>query len=78
MTLPWDDNGYRVLPAAAYMDHTEKMRELSNRFTPAVEALAREFGKLVERPRYDLAACSGPRTIQLLTGSALSSPSRPK
>ena len=24
---PWDDNGYRVLPAAAYMDHTEKMRE---------------------------------------------------
>ncbi len=48
MTLPWDDNGYRVLPAAAYMDHTEKMRELSNQFTPAVEALAREFGKLVE------------------------------
>ena len=26
MTLPWDDNGYRVLPAAAYMDHTERMR----------------------------------------------------
>jgi hypothetical protein len=26
MTLPWDDNGYRVLPAAAYMEHTEKMR----------------------------------------------------
>jgi hypothetical protein len=25
MTLPWDDNGYRVLPAAAYMDHTEQM-----------------------------------------------------
>jgi hypothetical protein len=24
MTLPWDDNGYRVLPGAAYMDHTEK------------------------------------------------------
>jgi hypothetical protein len=39
MTLPWDDNGYRVLPAAAYMNHTEKMRALSNRFTPAVEAL---------------------------------------
>jgi len=30
MTLPWDDNGYRVLPAAAYMDHTEKMRELAS------------------------------------------------
>jgi len=54
MTLPWDDNGYRVLPAAAYMDHTEKMRELSNRFTPAVEALAREFGKLVEEAKVRL------------------------
>ena len=51
MTLPWDDNGYRVLPAAAYMDHTEKMRELSNRFTPAVEALAHEFGNLVEQAK---------------------------
>ena len=38
MTLPWDDNGYRVLPAAAYMDHTERMRQLSNQFTPAIDA----------------------------------------
>ncbi len=42
MTLPWDDNGYRVLPAAAYMDHTEKMRALSNRFTPAVSKFSFE------------------------------------
>jgi hypothetical protein len=54
MTLPWDDNGYRVLPSAAYMDHTEKMRVLSNRFNPAVEALAREFGNLVEQARVRL------------------------
>jgi len=54
MTLPWDDNGYRVLPAAAYMDHTEKMRELSNRFTPAVDALAQQFGQLVENAKVRL------------------------
>jgi hypothetical protein len=54
MTLPWDDNGYRVLPSAAYMDHTEKMRELSNRFTPAVDNLAREFGNLVEQAKVRL------------------------
>ena len=54
MTLPWDDNGYRVLPSAAYMDHTEKMRELSNRFTPAVDALAHEFGNLVEQAKVRL------------------------
>src|SRR6266704_6097519 len=47
MTLPWDDNGYRVLPAAAYMDHTEKMREISNRFTPAVDTLVQRFEQLV-------------------------------
>ena len=54
ITLPWDDNGYRVLPAAAYMDHTEKMRELSNRFTPAVEALVEQFGQLVEEAKVRL------------------------
>lgn len=54
MTLPWDDNGYRILPAAAYMDHAEKMRELSSRFEPAVEALAMQFGKLVEEARVRL------------------------
>jgi hypothetical protein len=30
ITLPWDDNGYRVLPAAAYVEHTEKTREPAN------------------------------------------------
>ena len=54
MTLPWDDNGYRVLPAAAYMDHTEKMRELSNRFTPTVDTLAQQFGHLVEEAKVRL------------------------
>ena len=37
MTLPWDDNGYRVLPAAAYMDHTERMRSPSKSFPSSVE-----------------------------------------
>ena len=54
MTLPWDDNGYRVLPAAAYMDHTEKMRELSNRFTPTVDTLAQQFGHLVAEAKVRL------------------------
>lgn len=54
MTLPWDDNGYRVLPAAAYMEHTEKMRALSNRFTPAVEILVSQFGQLVEEAKVRL------------------------
>ncbi len=54
MTLPWDDNGYRVLPASAYMDHAELMRELSDRFSPAVETLAQQFGQLVEEAKVRL------------------------
>src|ERR1700758_1805880 len=34
VTLPWGDDGYRVLPGAAYFDHAIKMRALSNRFHP--------------------------------------------
>jgi len=60
MTLPWDDNGYRVLPAAAYMDHTEKMRGLSSRFTPAVEALVQQFGQLVEEAKVRLSGLFRP------------------
>jgi hypothetical protein len=51
ITLPWDDNGYRVLPAAAYMDHVEKMHALSTRFNTAVERLLSQFTALVEQAR---------------------------
>jgi len=51
MTLPWDDNGYRVLPAAAYMEHVEKMKASSNRFEDAVEMLAGQFLTLINQAR---------------------------
>jgi hypothetical protein len=51
ITLPWDDNGYRVLPAAAYMDHVEKMHTLSNRFSVAVDVLARQFLTLIDQAK---------------------------
>ena len=51
MTLPWDDNGYRVLPAAVYMDHTEKLREYSRKFALAVDNFAAQFDRLVVEAR---------------------------
>ena len=51
MTLPWDDNGYRVLPAAVYMDHVEKMHRLAAKFSKAVDALAGQFQILVEQAK---------------------------
>jgi hypothetical protein len=47
VTLPWSDNGYRVLPAAAYMDHTETMRKHSADFKAAVSRLEGRFEGLV-------------------------------
>ena len=40
MTLPWDDAGYRVLPAAAYMDHTDRLRTYAAEFGRAADAFA--------------------------------------
>src|SRR5215475_11938267 len=51
MTLPWDDNGFRVLPAAMYLEHTEKLREYSRKFTAAVEVFAAQFDQLVIKSR---------------------------
>ena len=51
MTLPWDDSGYRVLPAAAYLEHTAKLREYSTEYSAAVEAFASKFDQLVSDAR---------------------------
>jgi len=51
ITLPWDDNGYRVLPAAVFMDHTRKMHAHSERFSVAVDDLSRQFRSLVDQAR---------------------------
>lgn len=51
LTLPWDDDGCRLLPAAAYMDHVAKMRLLSGRFFIAVDALIGQFSFLIEQAK---------------------------
>jgi hypothetical protein len=47
LTLPWSDNGYRVLPGAAYMDHTKAMRSHVAEFNAAVSRLMTRFEDLV-------------------------------
>jgi hypothetical protein len=51
MTLPWDDNGYRVLPAAVYIEHTEKLRRYGQEFLVAIELFAAQFDRLVLESR---------------------------
>lgn len=54
VTLPWSDDGFRVLPAAAYFDHRAKMRALADRFHPAVDSLVNRFTQLIEEARVRL------------------------
>jgi hypothetical protein len=54
VTLPWSDDGFRVLPAAAYFDHRAKMRVLADRFYPAVDSLVNRFTQLIEEARVRL------------------------
>ena len=51
LTLPWDDKGYRILPAAIYMEHTEKMRHYCKQFTAAINDFGRRFEELVRESR---------------------------
>lgn len=46
-TLPWGDDDYRILPAAAYLDHRKAMQELKNAFLSAVSRLEGRFEQLV-------------------------------
>jgi len=48
VTLPWSDNGLRVLPGAAYMDHRATMRLRQDEFNSAVGRLLDRFEKLVK------------------------------
>jgi hypothetical protein len=47
LTLPWSDEGSRVLPAATYLEHAEKMRHHRARFEPAVNSFVSNFEELV-------------------------------
>lgn len=43
MTLPWGDDGTRILSAAGFMLHSESMRDARIRFEEAVEAFLRDY-----------------------------------
>ena len=42
-TLPWKDDGYRMLPSANYMDYTKEIRKLKSRFTRAVHDFVAQY-----------------------------------
>jgi hypothetical protein len=51
LTLPWTDDGWRVLPAATYMDHVSKMNENRAAIFLAVDHLVARFEDVVRRQK---------------------------
>lgn len=47
-TLPWLDDGVRMLPAAKYMDYAENMKRHQESFDEAVRAFVKEYPKNVD------------------------------
>jgi hypothetical protein len=47
-TLPWRDDEYRMLPAAAYPAYIERMRQFKSRFESAVAEFISAYPQLVE------------------------------
>ena len=47
ITLPWTDDGWRVLPAATYIEHRDKLKEHKAEVRAAVERLMLRFENLV-------------------------------
>ena len=54
ITLPWSDEGYRLLPAHFYFDLTTKMREFERAFSQSVEEFLAVYPSYIEQVRPEL------------------------
>jgi hypothetical protein len=50
-SLPWLDDGHRIMPAANYLHYTEKARELRSKFYAAVDAFIADYPEHRETAR---------------------------
>lgn len=50
-TLPWTDEGQRILPAKNYLPYTQRMRQLEGHFNNAVPRIISNYGFLMQEAR---------------------------
>jgi hypothetical protein len=50
-TLPWLDDGVRILPAAKYMEYAERMKDYRQEFEQEAKAFLLEYPKLVKQQK---------------------------
>ncbi len=54
MTLPWGDNGDRLLPSSTYFEYTTAMRDYKQTQTALADKFAQEYASLVANARVKL------------------------
>jgi hypothetical protein len=54
VTLPWSDEGFRVLPSGFYFELTERMRAFKASFEPGIEEFLREYPDYIRAARAEL------------------------
>ena len=54
ITLPWSDEGFRLLPANFYFDLMARMREFEASFEQGVESFLRVYPQYIEQVRPEL------------------------
>ncbi len=54
ITLPWSDEGYRLLPSNFYFDLTAKMREFESSFEQGVESFLDVYPEYIEQVKPEL------------------------
>ena len=54
VTLPWSDEGYRILPASLYFPLAEEMKDWERKFYFAVDEFLAEYPSYIEQGRVEL------------------------
>jgi hypothetical protein len=61
MTLPWGNNGERILPASLFLDYTQKMNGFKAQFNAAVQVFVAQYPELVQAARVRLGTLYNPK-----------------
>lgn len=54
VTLPWLNDGIRIIPVDIYLEYVQRMSEYRSQFNQAVDKLAIEYDALVKQAKLDL------------------------
>lgn len=60
MTLPWGNNGERIMPAALFLDYAKTMGELKNKFQRAVSKFRENYNEEIVAAKQRLGALYDP------------------